>query len=94
MFNSHFASQCTSINNSSVLPPLKYKTSGRLASVNIKEDDIYLIIKTRSLDDSTLRKSYCRTFTNFVFVFLDKGAYPDDWKKCNTVLNHKKKIKT
>ena len=39
-FNSHFASYCTSINNSSVLPPLEYKTNGWLASVNIKEDDI------------------------------------------------------
>ena len=29
-------------NNSSVLPPLEYKTNGRLAAVNIKEDDIYL----------------------------------------------------
>ena len=42
LFNSHFASQCTLINNSIALPPLEYKTNGRLASVNIKEDDIYL----------------------------------------------------
>ena len=39
LFNSHFASQCAPINNSSVLPPLEYKTNERLASVNIKEDD-------------------------------------------------------
>ena len=45
-FNSNFASQCTPINNSSVLPPLEYKTNGRLGSVNIKEDDTYLILKT------------------------------------------------
>ena len=25
-----------------MLPPLEYKTNGRLAAVNIKEDDIYL----------------------------------------------------
>ena len=36
LFNSHFTSQCTQINNSSVLPPLEYKTNERLASVNIK----------------------------------------------------------
>ena len=35
----------TPINNSGVLPPLEYKTNGRLASVNIKEDVIYLISK-------------------------------------------------
>ena len=45
LFNLHFASQCTPINNSSVLPPLEYKTNGRLAHVHIKEDDIYLILK-------------------------------------------------
>ena len=43
--NSHFASQCTPINNSSVLPPLEYKTNGRLVAVSMKEDDICLILK-------------------------------------------------
>ena len=48
LFNSHFASQCTPINNKSVLPPLEYKTNRRLASVNTKKKkkkDIYLILK-------------------------------------------------
>ena len=47
LFNSHFASLCTPINNKSVLPPLEYKTNGRLASVNTekKKKDIYLILK-------------------------------------------------
>ena len=45
LFNSHFSSQYTPINNSSVLPSLEYKTNRRLASVNIKEDDIYRILK-------------------------------------------------
>ena len=34
-----------SINNSSVLPRSEYKTNAYLASVNIKEDNIYLILK-------------------------------------------------
>ena len=45
LFNSHFVSQCIPISNSSVPPPLEYKTNGRLASLNIKEDDIYLLLK-------------------------------------------------
>ena len=45
IFNSHFASQCTPINNSSVLSQLENKTNERLASVDIKKDDIYLILK-------------------------------------------------
>ena len=46
LFNSQFAPQYTAINNSSVLPLLEYKTNGRrLTSVNIKEGDIYRILK-------------------------------------------------
>ena len=61
LFNSHFASQCESINNSSVIPPLEYKTNGRWASVNKKEDDIYFILKnlnpeeTHGVDDITIK---------------------------------------
>ena len=44
LFNLHFSSQCTPINNSNVLPPLVYKINEQMASVNIKEDDIYLIL--------------------------------------------------
>ena len=78
LFNLHFASQCTPINNSSVLLPLEYKTNGRLASVHIK-DDIYLILKNlnpekaHGLDNISIRKSYCGTFTNFIFVFFRIG---------------------
>ena len=50
LFNSYFAPQCTLINNSNVLPLLEYKTNGRLAFVNIKEDDIYLILNNLNLE--------------------------------------------
>ena len=45
LFNSRFAFQWTQIDNSSVLSPLEYQTNGPLASANIKEDVIYLILK-------------------------------------------------
>ena len=45
LFNLPFVSQYTPINNSSVLPPLDCKTNKLFASANIKEDDIYLILK-------------------------------------------------
>ena len=48
LFNSHFASQCNPVNNSSVPPLLEYKTNGRLVSVNIKHD-IYPILGNRIL---------------------------------------------
>ena len=48
LFNSHFASQCNPVNNSSVPPLLEYKTNGWLVSVNIKHD-IYPILRNRIL---------------------------------------------
>ena len=45
LFNSYFYSQCTPIDTSSKLPVFAYKTENRLDSVDIKEEDIYLIIK-------------------------------------------------
>ena len=45
LFNSYFSSQCTPIDTSSKLPVFAYKTENRLDSVDITEEDIYLIIK-------------------------------------------------
>ena len=45
LFNAYFSSQCTSINTTRKLPVFAYKTENRLVSVNIKEEDIFLIIK-------------------------------------------------
>ena len=50
LFNDSYASICTPIQNSSVLPPLKYRTSKKLNSVSVFEKDILLIIK--ALDSS------------------------------------------
>ena len=50
LFKSHFVSQCTPTNNSSVLLPSEYKTNAWLVSVNSKEDDVYLIyLRLKSL---------------------------------------------
>ena len=45
IFNSYFSSQCKPIDISSKLPVFAYKTENRLGSVDINEEDIYLIIK-------------------------------------------------
>ena len=45
IFNNHFASLCTPINNGSKLPNFSYKTEKRQTSFNIKDDDILLTIK-------------------------------------------------
>ena len=50
LFNDFYASICTPIQNSSVLPPLKYRTNKKLNSFSVIEKDISLIIK--ALDSS------------------------------------------
>ena len=50
LFNDFCASICTPIQNSSVLPPLKYRTNKKLNSFSVIEKDISLIIK--ALDSS------------------------------------------
>ena len=45
-FNEYFASQCTSLENSSKLPPLLINTDKRLNTVSIRRKDITSIIKS------------------------------------------------
>ena len=105
LFNSHFASQCPPVNNSSVLPSLEYKTNGWLVAVNIKEHDIYLTLKNlnpekaHGWDNISIRMiQLCRKVivepSQILFwSFLEAGIYPDDWKKSKVVPIHKKEIK-
>ena len=105
LFNSHFAPQCPPINNSSVLPPLEYKTNGRLAAVNIKEDDSYLILKNLNPEKAhgwiniSIRmiqlcgKAIEKPLRILIMSFLEEGLYPDDWKKSKVVPLHKKESK-
>ena len=105
LFNSYFAPQCTLINNSSVLPLLEYKTNGRLASLNIKEDDIYLILNNLNLekahgwDNISIRmiqlywKAVVEPLRILFLPFLEECVYPDDWKKSNVVPIDKKESK-
>ena len=103
LFNSHFASQCTPINNSSVFPPLEYKTNERLTSVNMKEDDIYLKNlnpeKAHRWDGISNRmiqlcgKAIVEPLRILFLSFLEEGVYPDDWKESNVVPIRKKDSK-
>ena len=48
LFNNFFASQCSPVVNSSTLPNFGYKTQKQINDIEIKEDGILLIIKTRT----------------------------------------------
>ena len=41
LFNSHFAAQCTPVQNAGALPKFKYRTNKRLNSLTINENDIF-----------------------------------------------------
>ena len=102
LFNSHFASQCNPVNNSSVPPLLEYKTNEPLVSVNIK-DDIYPILgnsilkklmngMTDQLGGFHVAEKLLWNLYSFM-SFLEAGVYPDYWKKSNVVPIHKKESK-
>ena len=44
IFNNHFASQCTTLNNGSYLPIFLYKTNSRINNIFINSDIILKII--------------------------------------------------
>ena len=75
-----------------------------MASVAIKEDDIYLILKNfnpekAGWDDISIRmiqicgKAIVETLQILFLSILKEGVYPDDWKKSNVVPTHKKESK-
>ena len=76
-----------------------------MASVNIKEDDIYLTLKNinpekaHGWNNISIRTiQLCKKVTveplrNF-FSFLEEGTYPDNCKKSNVTTIHKKEKKT
>ena len=93
LFNSYFSSQCILIDTSGKLPLFAYKMENHLDSVEIIEEDIYLIIKNlipnkaHGWDDISIRMiklcGKCILFPlKFLFqTSLKKGLFPVDWKK-------------
>ena len=50
LFSNFFVLQCSHMVNSSFLPNFSYKTQNRISELEVKEDDILLIIDTLSLN--------------------------------------------
>ena len=87
------------------LPKFKYKTDKRLNSFTINENDILLIIKNLNADEahgwdniSTRMIQLCRKeiVLPLQLLFksmLEKGIFPEDWKKSNVVSVHVKESK-
>ena len=76
-----------------------------MAPVNIKEEDIYLILKKINPGNAhrwknisirmiqLCRKAVVEPLRVLFFSFVEEGTYPDDWKKSNVVSILKKESK-
>ena len=106
LFNDFFASICTPIKNSSVLPPLTYRTNKKLNSLRISEQDILLIIKAvdsskaHGYENLSIKMiKFCEESITIPFKIIFEeslkcGVFPEIWKKVNVVPVHKKEDKT
>ena len=94
IFNKYFASQCTAINNNSVLPStLNRLTGDKLSSFNISSEFIFQL--TKNLDpkkahghDEISVKMFqlcgpliCKPLTLLFENCLASGEFPNVWKK-------------
>ena len=101
LFNSFFASQCTPVSNSSVLPDISFHTNARLNSFSITEKDILAIIKSldpnksHGWDNISIKMmKMCGESLALPLKMIFEAVFPDDWKKGNIVPVHKKNLKT
>ena len=102
MFNEHFSSQCSVLNNSSILPELSYLTNSRLSDILINHDGILKIIKdlnpskAHGFDGISIRMiKMCdkSIVTPLIIIFNNAiltNTFPDIWKKGSIVPFHKK----
>ena len=105
LFNNFFASQCTTLENTSKLPPLLMKADKRLNTISFKDSDITAIIKSlkptkaHGADDISIRMiqlcgdSITLPLTLIIKFSLMSGTFPDTWKMANIIPVHKKEEK-
>ena len=107
LFNNFFASQCSPVVNSSTPHNFCDKTQKRISDIEIKEDDILLIIKnlnpnkTHGWENVSIRmiqlcgKSIVKPLKYLFESSLTGGIFPEDWKKASIipVFSSKKKAR-
>ena len=104
IFHKYFASQCTTINNNSVLhSTLNHLTDDKVSSFNISSGFLQLIKslnpnKAHGHDESSVKAlklcgpSICKPFTLPFENCLSTGEFPNFWQKINVGPIHKKEI--
>ena len=96
-FNSHFATQCSLISNSSKLPShIQYLTNNRLSCVSFSHDKIAKVIqnldpnKAHGHDNTSMRMLKVCGPSIYKSQCLETGVFPSEWRKGNVVLIHRK----
>ena len=106
LFNNFFATQCTPLSNSSVLPSaINFKTHARLSSIDFDEEDILKIIRNLNVnkaygDDniSIQMLKICDSvlvepLSQIYKNCINSGVFPDIWKKSHIIPRYKKNDK-
>ena len=105
LFNNHFAKQCTILQTDSVLPNQDRITPSTLKSVGFAVEDILkhirglnpnkahghdgISIKMLQICDKSILKPLRIIYSNCI----EKGYFPEDWKKANVIPIYKKNSK-
>ena len=105
IFNSFFAEQCSLINNSSKLPSTFLKRTDKfISSISFSSNDIAGIIreldpnKAHGHDMISIRmlkicgESISKPLEIIFKSCIEKGQFPNEWKKANAVTVHEKVI--
>ena len=105
LFNNFFASICTPIKNSIVLPLFSYRTNARITLFDFTEEGISLIIKNldagkaHGCDNISIKmiKTCNESLTVPLRIILEQPVkerrFPEIWKKADVVPGHKKEDK-
>ena len=104
-FNKYFADQCTPIQNSSSLPNFNLLTNIKLNHCDVSEETIFQILSKLNISKSHgcdnlsahMLKVSARSISKpLAIIFrncLQKGVFPEIWKKADVVPIHKKNEK-
>ena len=105
LFNDYFTSQCTPLQNNSVLPPFLSKTNSNISSFQVTSAEINELLlglrvnKAHGPDDISANmiklcgEHLCVPLRLIFQNILETGVFPDQWKMANVTPVHKKKDK-
>ena len=106
LFNDFFATQCTPLSNSSVLPSaINFKNHTRLSSIDFDKEDILKIIRNLNVNKahdhdniSIQMLKICDSvlvepLSQIYKNCINSGVFPDIWKKSHIIPSYKKNDK-